>query len=163
MRVVIDDDVEGVCEDDCAIRPNLDGKLDEYYAGAIDCPHITRDALYAAFGGNVTDMAVSVGSREKERAKAQAQIVAQLTEQPRGALIKLCDRVCNMRACLQDGKTKKLNQYIAEIPLYAPVFENLVKDRTKVCITMLLEEFYGFSWGGAVDQIHGLYRKRDAP
>ncbi len=41
--IVLDDDVEGVCEDDCAIRPNLDGKLDEFYAGAIH----TADVLPA--------------------------------------------------------------------------------------------------------------------
>lgn len=145
-----------------------DASKDELMAGYLhdideDCPHITRDVLYATFGSDVTDMAVSVGSREKERAKAQAQIVAQLTEKPRGALIKLCDRVCNMRACLQDGKAKKLNQYIAEIPLYAPVFDALAGDRAKVCVSVLLEEFYGFSWVGPIDQIHGLDRKRDAP
>lgn len=145
-----------------------DASKDELMAGYLhdideDCPHITRNALYATFGSDVTDMAVSVGSREKERAKAQAIIVAQLTEQPRGALIKLCDRVCNMRACLQDGKTKKLDQYIAETPLYAPVFDALARGSAKACVTELLEEFYGFLWDKRADQINKLDRKRDAP
>lgn len=47
--IVLDDDVEGVCEGDCAIRPNLDDKLDEYYAGVIRTAEVLPEQVTKIF------------------------------------------------------------------------------------------------------------------
>ncbi|RSE57579.1 hypothetical protein EGT81_19265 [Alcaligenes faecalis] len=47
--IVLDDDVEGADENDCAIRPDLDGKLDEFYASAIHTAEVLPEQVTKIF------------------------------------------------------------------------------------------------------------------
>lgn len=122
---------------------------DELIAGYLhdvyeDCPETSQEEMVANFGNLPTAIALSVGSRETTRAAAQAQIVRQLTENPRGGLVKLCDRYCNMRACEEDGKLAKLRTYVDELSIYMPVFEKVEQLRKDHRVTDLVGKVEAF-------------------
>jgi (p)ppGpp synthase/HD superfamily hydrolase len=60
------------------------------------------------------------GSNRKEK---QADIIRKLQADETGAtLLKLCDRLVNVRKCVEEGNEKLLKMYRKDVPLYAELF-----------------------------------------
>jgi hypothetical protein len=97
-------------------------QLAAYLHDLLEDTPTTRDELRARYGEEVTrlvEAVTGVGSSREERTR---HTIAQLLEYPEAIPLKMADRYCNTLRCVEDGKTRLLETYRKEWPLYKPVF-----------------------------------------
>jgi (p)ppGpp synthase/HD superfamily hydrolase len=85
-----------------------------------DCP---KALIGQKFGNMVLAWVEAVSGEGANRTEKQADIVRRLQADTTGAtLLKLSDRLVNVRKCAEDGNEKLLKMYRKDVPLYAELF-----------------------------------------
>ena len=93
-----------------------------YLHDVIEDTNVTKEELADHFGHTTADVVSfvsDVGGKDKEF------LFKNYTGKDRVAtLVKYCDRVANVEACLAENKTEILNKYISEQPLFERYLTN---------------------------------------
>ena len=85
-----------------------------------DCP---EELIEQKFGSNVLAWVKAVSGNGANRRERQLDIVRKLQADTTGAtLLKLGDRLVNVRKCVEDQDEKLLKMYRKDVPLYAELF-----------------------------------------
>lgn len=82
----------------------------------------TRLTLSKMFGAEVSDLVWAVTGEGSHRAARKASVLAKLARLPKAVLLKLADRLCNVRRCAQDSNSRLLAMYRDEQPEYRQLF-----------------------------------------
>lgn len=81
------------------------------------------DELCSLFGRKVADLVESVTGRGNNRKARKADTLEKLRKNPDGAVLKLIDRLSNVKAAAKTGRTDLLEMYRKEMPDYSELFK----------------------------------------
>lgn len=113
-----------------AARYNLpeNQQVAAYLHDLLEDTNVTKQELEAEFGQEIADIVDSLTGEGETRAECRASMVAKLTRRPEHAPLKLVDRLANVEAAAQEGRSDLLAMYRREMPHYADLFEKAQPD-----------------------------------
>ena len=84
---------------------------------------VSRAELVARFGEQVAELVDAVTGEGQNRKARCSSTVQKLTRFPKAVILKLADRLANVRQSVKDNKLSLLRMYAKELPAYRVMFE----------------------------------------